>query len=154
VPAPRGESNAFGFWSFGPRHGAGDPLVLFGCGKTASHRRTAHGRLPPRSPSTSEVCGPIDFWHPLVRDAARGALRRPGSSLLVVLALALGIGATTSMFSVVDAVLFRPLQAERPKELVRMVATDESHADYWNHSFPVTGVRPWRVDPVRPRAEA
>ncbi len=63
----------------------------------------------------------IDFWHPLVRDAARGALRRPGSSLVVVLALALGIGATTSMFSVVDAVLFRPLQAERPKELVRVV---------------------------------
>jgi hypothetical protein len=90
----------------------------------------------------------------LIHDAARGALRRPGSSLLVVLALALGIGATTSMFSVVDAVLFRSLQVQRPEELVRVLATDESHADYSNHSFPVTGVRPWRVDPVRPRAEA
>jgi len=73
----------------------------------------------------------------LIRDAARGTLRRPGSSLLVVFALALGIGATTAMFSVVDAALFRSLQAERPEELVRVVATDETHSDYWNHSFPV-----------------
>ena len=90
----------------------------------------------------------------LIRDAVRGTLRRPGSSLLVVFALALGIGATTAMFSVVDAVLFRSLQAERPEGLVRVMATDKTHSDYSNHSFPVTGVRPWRVDPVRPRAEA
>src|SRR5574341_245529 len=117
----------------------------------ASHLRTAQRPLGRRSHSTSEACAAraggmepaflkgvaIDFWHPLVRDAARGALRRPGSSLLVVLALAVGIGATTSMFSVVDAVLFRPLQAERPNELVRVMATDAGYSDYWNPSFPV-----------------
>jgi putative ABC transport system permease protein len=74
---------------------------------------------------------------PLVRDAVRGVRRSPGSSLLVVSALALGIGATTAVFSVVDAVLFRPLQAERPDELVRIVATNETHGDYSNQSFPV-----------------
>jgi predicted permease len=73
----------------------------------------------------------------LLRGAVRGALARPGSSSLVVAALALGIGATTAMFSVVDAVLFRSLQAERPHELVRVVATDETRTEQFNHSFPV-----------------
>ncbi len=73
----------------------------------------------------------------LLRGAVRGALARPGSSSLVVIALALGIGATTAMFSVVDAVLFRSLAAERPSEVVRVVATDETRTEQFNHSFPV-----------------
>jgi hypothetical protein len=72
-----------------------------------------------------------------LRDAWRSVRRSPGSSLLVVLALSLGIGATTAVFSVVDAVLFRPLQAERPHELVRVVATSEGFSGYSNQSFPV-----------------
>src|SRR5690242_12220601 len=41
--------------------------------------------------------------------AVRGLLRTPGFTFLTVLTLALGIGATTSIFSVVRPVLFQPL---------------------------------------------
>ena len=43
-----------------------------------------------------------------VRYGVRTLVREPGFTLLAVLALALGIGATTAVFTVVDSVLLRP----------------------------------------------
>ena len=48
------------------------------------------------------------LWHDL-RMAIRSLSRRPGLSAVVVLTLALGIGSTTAIFSVVNGVLLRPL---------------------------------------------
>ena len=55
-----------------------------------------------------------------LRYAARGLARRPGYTLTVVLTLAVGIGATTSIFSAVHALLLRPLPYPRPDELMKL----------------------------------
>jgi putative ABC transport system permease protein len=52
--------------------------------------------------------------------AARSLRRRPGFSAVVILTLALGIGATTAVFSVVDGVLLRPLAFHEPERLIRL----------------------------------
>lgn len=56
-------------------------------------------------------------WLQDLRAASRTLARKPGFALGVSLTLALGIGATTTIFSVVDTVLFRPLAYEDPEAL-------------------------------------
>ena len=48
----------------------------------------------------------------------RSFLKRPGFLVIAVATLALGIGATTAMFTVVNSVLLRPLQFPEPERIV------------------------------------
>jgi putative ABC transport system permease protein len=61
---------------------------------------------------------PLDQVSHDLRFALRQFRRAPGLTLAAVLALACGIGGVTTVFTLVDAVVLRPLPVAAPDELV------------------------------------
>jgi putative ABC transport system permease protein len=82
------------------------------------------------------------LWQHL-RYGARMMLRRPAVTAVLVITLALGIGANAAIFSVVDAVLLRPLPYEDPEELVNLY---EYHLakGYSRFSISIHNFTDWR----------
>src|SRR5712671_265729 len=76
-----------------------------------------------------------DFWQDL-RYGARMVRRTPGFTAIVILTLALGIGANTAIFSVIDAILLRPLPFTDAGSLVIVWETNAQTASTHNTVSP------------------
>jgi putative ABC transport system permease protein len=67
--------------------------------------------------------------------AARALRRAPGTSAAAILTLALAIGAGTALFSVADAVLWKPLPFPREERVVRIVLTRHDGGGWYSVSY-------------------
>src|SRR5437879_1008134 len=83
-----------------------------------------------------DIIGWLDEVASDFRHALRMLLRNPGFTAVAVLTLALGIGANTAIFSVINSVLLRPLPYHDPGSLVMVWETNSQHPKPHNTVSP------------------
>ncbi len=93
------------------------------------------------------------------RYAFRSLVRAPGFTVVALITLALGIGGTTAIFSVVDGILLRPLPYPQPETIVRVSRSSPNfesdlafspaeYLDYKNQSRSLQAMAAYREQPV------
>jgi predicted permease len=73
-----------------------------------------------------------------MQGGARNLIKRPGFTFVAVLSLALGIGANTAIFTIINAVFLHPLPVEEPSRLAEMFTRDTLTVNT-NANFQLTG---------------
>src|SRR4030088_3651786 len=76
-----------------------------------------------------------DLWQDF-RYALRTLRQRPGFAAVAILTLALGSGATTVMFTVINGVLLKPLAYPEAGRLVTLHGKTEKCGEQWGFSYP------------------
>src|SRR6202020_159086 len=72
-----------------------------------------------------------------IRYGVRMLFKQPGFSVAAVVVLALGVGGSTAMFSIVDALLLKPLVIQKPDQIVGCFSRDTQKPDsYRGFSYP------------------
>src|SRR5437764_8896878 len=71
-----------------------------------------------------------------IRFGFRQLLKQRGFAVLAIISMELGIGANTSIFSLVDTALLRPLAVKEPSQLVELYSTTNQGADWSLQSYP------------------
>jgi hypothetical protein len=97
-------------------------LIAAWCRGTSGPRRTARQPLIESSPASKSPFAGLGLD---IRHAMRVLRRQPGFACVSIAMIALGIGATTTLFSCVNGVLLRPLPWPNADRLVRMSETRE-----------------------------
>ncbi|HEV2664665.1 MAG TPA: ABC transporter permease [Blastocatellia bacterium] len=95
------------------------------------------------------------LWQDL-RYGARMLLKKPGFTLIAIITLALGIGANTAIFSLVNTALLRPLPVERPEQLVSLnnvalnlpVISFPNYRDFRDRNNVFSGMLAYRYTPL------
>ena len=113
---------------------------------TFGWERFVHGRGVP--PIAEELRKVATMWDALLQDvrfSARMLWRQPGFTLVALFALALGIGASTAIFSVVDAVLWRPMPYPRADRLMALAEQRPRESRWFGPVSPADYID-WRRD--------
>ena len=71
-----------------------------------------------------------------IRFGFRQLMKQPGFAVLAIISMALGIGANTSIFSLVDTALLRPLAVKEPSQLLELYGTLQNGAEWSLQSYP------------------
>jgi putative ABC transport system permease protein len=131
-------------------------LISSWCASTAGPRRIAREPLLAAAPSSSSPFAGINLD---LRHALRLLRRQPGFATISILMIALGIAATTTIFSVIDGVLLKPLPWTTAARLVRvderreggtlnsssLELTNAVYLAWKEHATTIDGIAGWNV---------